>query len=342
MAVVPNRIKAYISMPDGIAGATAASAGRRYAEVRGWSQTLMLLLARLLCAGLMFAQSIVLQTGGPGHAWPRYGFGYAVSWTLDFQTVTLSNPDGSRRWTVGLSIPDVQKAVIVDAAVCPGGNIVLATGLTSASGQAVAANVRLNAEGKITDVTRTTPYASMRLACTPSGTIWSVGTEGDSTSQEKPEYAVIRHYNAAGVQDSEMLGRGEAGGHPWHPSSRGFLRADDEGFVLLSTRIEKIFLASRPEFQVRQASLIPPPECGEITGAALLKNTIAVSCEKSSYPDPKGETTFSLMYLDRATGALVRPPAQVAGPVAILGEDNGKAVLLRTRGREVVKIDPAF
>jgi len=306
------------------------------------------MLLRVVTAGLLgglsivtaTAQGVILQTGGAGQAWPRYGYGYTATWTLNFHTVTVSNPDGTRRWSMPLNIPNVRSSVIRDAAICPGGDLVLATTLTSADGQVVAANVRVDANGKVADVVRTSPYAAKALACAPSGAVWSAGTERDSTSREKAEYTVIRRYNAAGVQDAERLHRSEAGGHPWGPADRAFLRADDDGFVLLSTRIQKIFLAQAPDFQVRQATFVPPAGCGEVTGVALLKDVITVSCVNSSSSGPGGETTFSLVTLDRVSGAFVKPPAPIAGPVALLGEDSGQAVLFRTRGREIVKFAP--
>ena len=287
-----------------------------------------------------FSQGVILQAGGPGHAWPRYGYGYTATWTTDFQTVTLSNPDGTRRWSVPLSIPNVRASVVLDAAICPGGVLILATTLTSANGQMVAANVRMDPYGVVTDVTRTSPYASRRLACTPSGSIWSVGAERDSTGKELAEYAVIRRYSAAGVQEAELLPRSQADAPLWHPAERAYLRADDDGFVLVSTKIGRLYTGSSRASVVKSVPFAPPAGCSEITGVALVKDTILVSCEKSSYPDPNGETAFSLATLDRVSGTVLKPLVALTEPTAILGSDGGRAILFRTKGRLLTSFNP--
>ena len=77
------------------------------------------------------APSTVLDGVTAGRSWPRFGFGYTVSWTRDSHSVLLRGPDGKQRWDVNLVVDGADQTLIRDAAICPGGQVTLATTLVS-------------------------------------------------------------------------------------------------------------------------------------------------------------------------------------------------------------------
>ncbi len=290
----------------------------------------------LFMASVVEAQ-ILLSTDGQARVRARYGYGFTVSWTPEFRDIQLLGPDGTKRWVKNVTIPEVDRVTIIDAAICPDGSVTLATSLLSSVKGIVAANLHLTADGKVERVVRTSPFAAMRLACTVSGKLWLVGRESVGEDfTEAADYDVIRRYDHMGKLEASGVRRSAFGSANVHPGADAFMVADGEDVMLISPAIGRIVSLSAKTLVISSGIVSKPEGCSFISGAAQVGPRIVLSCERMRSEDQQTRGKGLLAVLDRATGQLLRT-VDWPEPVAVFGSDASQAVLYQKNPVRLVR-----
>jgi hypothetical protein len=150
-----------------------------------------------------------------GQPAPRFANGMLVArHTPSISTSRISRWDTSGRQLpdVNISMPNVARTIVSDAAVHPKSGIVLALTAVSENNRGAPLLLWADQSGKVVRAVETSPFAANRIVFSEDGTLWTFGREFDAGLRDVPEYNVIRRYDQTGKLIGSTLPRSSFAG----------------------------------------------------------------------------------------------------------------------------------
>ncbi|HYL31162.1 MAG TPA: hypothetical protein VEU27_14685 [Gemmatimonadales bacterium] len=278
-----------------------------------------------------------------GQPLPAFSGGFLLAYDFERAIVWSYDRTGKTLIEVPLSLPEVKRIQIWDAAASLDGTVAVSGSATNDGGWTTVPLVFwVSPGGKVARVVRTEPFAATALAFSSDGTLWAAGRAHeivDGIYREPPEYDVLRQYDAQGRLLRTTLPRGAfpagvrtratiAGAGP---AASAFLMANGDRIGFYSENTNAYFELSPSGGVLGSWRVAAPPEGVDILGAALTSSgSVFLSGQRPQRPgEPTTEWKLFLYVLDKSSGALREIDFPQQGPqraTALIGSDGDDLV----------------
>ncbi len=289
---------------------------------------------------LLVERTVTLQRKSAGKPFvPLFSHGKVVirKSTSSFQVYGQS---GVLVADLAVSIPEARRITVRDVAVAPSGELAVSAGLLGDNEQFVSAILWLDANGTITRVVRTSPFAAVRLVFTPDGYLWALGRVHDSDFNTVPGHEILRQYDQNGRLCRSALPVQDVPCGRTHPMNGAFLLASESRLGLYAPAAnEWIELSFSGQILSRWRTPGLPERTYAISAGFTDRDGLCLSLTQlpSSRQQPVSNPGRACRF-DRVTGRFVDinlPVTDAGGQAAgvIVGAEGSHLVFYKKPGR---------
>jgi hypothetical protein len=262
-----------------------------------WGASLLVLAAPVTAANSGFltspSQVATLDRDFSGSSPPLWSNGAFLAHDQD-QTkapaLLAFDRTGRQLLQVPITFPDAAIVNLVGLARSPDGAIAVSGTAASLSGEGANFIAWVTSAGVISKVTRTTPFAPIKLAYAEDGTLWALGRIINRTTSHRISGETLRHYDRDGkLLGSSLPAETFPSPHGRHPAVDAFLAVNHGHVVVFSATAEECVELSSSGEILKRSAMPPFPDQSMITGMAVTAEGLYISVQPPGQTLPRGQ-----------------------------------------------------